>query len=86
MKKGMPSLPAALKGCDFLITLEISFSDRDMGEGISAGYKVLRMSERPASGRGGKNRVFRASAFADGVVACPERVTRLGIDGGVGGR
>jgi hypothetical protein len=47
---------------------------------------VLGISERSASGRGGKNRVFRASAFSDGVVACPEGVTKFGIDGEVGGR
>ncbi len=82
----MPSLPAALKGCDFLITLEISSSEMDMGEGILAGYRVLGMSERLASGRGKKSRVFRASAFSGGVVACPEEVTRLGMDGVVGGR
>jgi hypothetical protein len=33
----------------------------------------------------GKNRVFRASAFSTGVVAVSDGVTRLGIDGRVGG-
>jgi hypothetical protein len=37
MKNVMPSLPAALKGCDFLIMLKISSSDIDMGKGVSAG-------------------------------------------------
>jgi hypothetical protein len=43
------------------------------------------MSERTASGIGGKNRAFRASAFSEGVVAFPEGVTRLGIEEGVEG-
>jgi hypothetical protein len=34
----------------------------------------------------GKNRAFRASALSKGVVAFPEGVTIVGIDGGVGGR
>jgi hypothetical protein len=75
-----------LKGCDFLITLEISSSEIDMGEGISGGYDALGISERSASGMGGENRVIRASAFSVGVVAVPVGVTRLGIDGSVGGR
>jgi hypothetical protein len=45
-KKGMPSLPAALKGCDFLITMEISSSEYDMGEGISGGYEASGISDR----------------------------------------
>jgi hypothetical protein len=53
-KNGMPSLPAALKGYDFLIILDISSSEIYMGEGFSAGYKALEMSERSASGIGGK--------------------------------
>jgi hypothetical protein len=57
-----------------------------MGEGISAGYEALRMSEKLASGIGGKNRALRVSAFSEGVVAFPEGVTRVGIEGGVGGR
>ncbi len=51
MKKEMPSLPAAFKGCEFLITLNVSSSEMDVGEGISAGYRVLVMSERSASSR-----------------------------------
>jgi hypothetical protein len=35
--KGMPSLPAALNGRDFLITLEIFSSEIDMGECFSGG-------------------------------------------------
>ncbi len=46
----------------------------------------MGISERSASGMGGNNRVFRASAFLIGVVAVLDGVTRLGIDGGVGGR
>jgi hypothetical protein len=63
MKKGMPSLPAALKGRDFLITLEICFSEIDMGEGISGGQEASGISDRSASGMGKKNHIFRASAF-----------------------
>jgi hypothetical protein len=33
-KKGIPLLPAALKGCNFLIKLEISSSEVNMWEGI----------------------------------------------------
>ncbi len=44
------------------------------------------MLERSASGMEGKNRAFRASALSKGVVAFPEGVTIVGIDGGVGGR
>jgi hypothetical protein len=36
----MPSLPALLKRCDFLITLEISSSEIDMGDEISIGYEA----------------------------------------------
>jgi hypothetical protein len=82
----MPSLRAALKGCDFLITLDISSSEIYMGEGISGGYEALGISDRSASGMGGNNCIFRASAFSMEVVAVPDCVTRLGIDGGVGGR
>ncbi len=53
-KKGMPSLPAALKGCDFLIILDISSSEINMGEGISGGYEALGISDWSASGMGGK--------------------------------
>jgi hypothetical protein len=56
-----------------------------MGEGISAGYEAFRMSEMSASGIGGKICAFRAFAFSEEVVASPEGVTRLGIDGGGGG-
>ncbi len=56
-----------------------------MGEGISGGCEALGISDRLAFGMGGKNCVFRASAFSMGVVAVPDGVTRLGIDGGVGG-
>jgi hypothetical protein len=55
-----------------------------MGQGISAGYEVSGMSERSASSIGGKNYVFRASAFTD-VIAYPEGVTWLRIDGMMGG-
>jgi hypothetical protein len=85
-KKGMLSLPATLKRCDFLITLVISSSEIDMSEGNSAGYEALGMSKRSASDIAGKNSVFKASALSEGVVAFPDRVTRLRIDGGVGGR
>jgi hypothetical protein len=67
----MPSLCAALKGCDFLITLEISSSEIDRGEGISAGYEAWGMLVRSALGMGGNNLDFRASAFSEGVVAVP---------------
>ncbi len=82
----MPLLPAALKGCDFLITLETSSSGIDKGEGISGGYAAIGMSERLALGMGGKNLDFNVSAFPDGVVAVPDGVTRLMMDGGAGGR
>jgi hypothetical protein len=82
----MPLLPAAWKGCDFLITIEISFSEIDMGEGISVGYEALGMLERLASGIRGKNCALRALAFSEGVVALPEGVTRLRINEGVGRR
>ncbi len=82
----MPILPAALKGCNFLITLIISSSEVDMGEGIVTGYRVLGMLERSALGRGRETCVFRAFAFSDGVIACPEGVTKFEMDGGVGGR
>jgi hypothetical protein len=36
-KKGMTSLPAALKGWDFFMTLEISSSGMDKGEDIAGG-------------------------------------------------
>ncbi len=85
-KEGMPLLPTALKGCKFLITPEIFSSEIDMGGGISTGYEALGMSERSASGNGGKNHAFRASASSVGVVAFPEGLTRLGMEGGVGGR
>jgi hypothetical protein len=35
---------------------------------------------------GGKNFVFRATAFSMEVIAVPDGTTKLGIDGGVGGR
>jgi hypothetical protein len=35
--KGMPSLPAALRGYDFLITLKISSSEIDISEGFLGG-------------------------------------------------
>jgi hypothetical protein len=57
-----------------------------MGEGIAAGYEALGILLRSTLGIGGKNWVFRASAFSDKVVAMPDSVTRLGIVGGVGGR
>jgi hypothetical protein len=37
MKKGIPLLHTALKGCKFLIILDKPYSEIDMGEGISAG-------------------------------------------------
>ncbi len=82
----MPSLPAALKGYDFLIALEISSTEITMGEGIAAGYEELGMSVRSASGIGGTDWDFRASAFSGGVGAIPEGVTSLGMVGGVRGR
>jgi hypothetical protein len=81
----MPLLPAALKGCDFYITLEISSSEIDMGKGILAGYEGLGISVRSAFGMGGKNLDFRALGFSEGVVAMPEGVKRLGNVGGLGG-
>jgi hypothetical protein len=77
MKKGMPSLPAVLKECNFLKRLEILSSETDMGEGISGGYNALEKSKRSASGIGGKNHVFRAFAFSMEVIAVPDSVTRL---------
>jgi hypothetical protein len=44
----MPSMPAALKGCNFFMTLEISSSEIDFGEGISAGYEALGILVRSA--------------------------------------
>jgi hypothetical protein len=63
MIKKMPLLLAALDGCNFLMTLTIFALVIDMGEGISRGYEVLEMSERSASGLGGKNQAFIAFAF-----------------------
>jgi hypothetical protein len=57
-----------------------------MGEGITVGYEALRMLLRSALGIGGKNWVFRASAFSNGVVAMPDRVTRVWIVRGVRGK
>jgi hypothetical protein len=67
-----------------LLTLEISSSKIDMGEGISIGYEVLGISVRSASGMGGKNQNFRASAFSEGAIAIMEAVARLGMVGGEG--
>ncbi len=78
-------LLAALKGCNFLIALEISSLERFMGEGIAAGYKGLGMLVRLALGIGKIYQNFRAFAFFDGNVAIPEGVTRLGMVGGLGG-
>jgi hypothetical protein len=75
-----------LKGCDFIIKLEVSASEIDMSEGISAGNEALVMSERSASGIGGKNCALRASSLSEGVMAFPEGVTRLEIEGGGGGK
>jgi hypothetical protein len=44
-----------LKGYGFYITLEISFSEVDMGRGISRGYEALGIIEMSASGIGGKS-------------------------------
>jgi hypothetical protein len=44
----MLSTPAALKGCNFFMTLEISFLEIDFGKGISAGYEALGISVRSA--------------------------------------
>ncbi len=68
------------------MTAEISSSEINMGECFSGGYDAVVMSERSASGIGGKNRAFKASALSKEVVAFPEGVTSVGIDGGVGGR
>jgi hypothetical protein len=57
-----------------------------MREGIAAGYEELGMLVRSASGIGGTDWDFRASALSGGLVAIPEGVTRLGMVGGVGGR
>jgi hypothetical protein len=51
----------------------------DMDEGSSAGYDASGMSETSASGMGGKYRVFRASAFSDGVVAYSEGLVWFGF-------
>jgi hypothetical protein len=51
----MPSLPAALKGCNFMIILVISSSENDMEEVISAGHEALGISVRSAYGMGGEN-------------------------------
>jgi hypothetical protein len=66
----------SLKGCHSLITVKISSSEMEIGEDISAGYRVLGMVERSASGRGRKTCIFRTSAFPHRVIACPEGVTR----------
>ncbi len=82
----MLSLPATLKGCDFLITLETSPMKRDIGEGISSGYVAVGMSLMLAVGIGRKILDFNASAFLSVVMAVPEGVISLGIEGGVGRR
>ncbi len=46
----MPSLPAAVKGCNFLMTLEISSKESAMREGFSVRYEALGMSVRSTSG------------------------------------
>ncbi len=79
-------LTATLKGCKFLITLEISSSNIDKGESISAGYEALGISVGLASDMGGNNWDVRASAFSEGVIAMPDGVTRLSIVGRVRGR
>ncbi len=86
MKNGMPSLRAALKGCDFLMTLVITSSEIDIGEGTSTGYDSLRVSVRSASGIGEKKQDFRELAFSEGVEATLVVVTKLGMVRGVGGR
>jgi hypothetical protein len=86
MKNGMPLLPAALKECDFLMTLVISSSEIDIGEGTSTGYESLRVSVRPASGIVKKKQDFRELAFSEGDEATLVVVTKLGMVGGVGGR
>jgi hypothetical protein len=59
----MPSLPASLKGCDFIITLEITSADIDRWDGMSFGYEVLGIPVRSASGMGRINRDLQASFF-----------------------
>jgi hypothetical protein len=59
----------AITACYFIITLEISSSEIDMGEGISTGNEALWMSEKSTSGISRKNCTFRASALSEGVVA-----------------
>ncbi len=81
----MPTLPAALKGCNFLMTIEISSSEIDMGEGTSAGYEALGMLVRSAFDMVGKNCDFRASVFPERVIAMLAGVTMLGMVEGVGG-
>jgi hypothetical protein len=73
----MPSLPAALKGCNFIITLEFSSKEIDIWEDILAGYDALGMTVRSAFGLGGKTGDFRASAFSEGVIAMPVGLTGL---------
>jgi hypothetical protein len=59
----MPSLPAVLKGCNFLITLAISSSESDMEEGILAGYEALGISVWSAFGIGGRNWDLKLQPF-----------------------
>jgi hypothetical protein len=42
----MPLLPASLKGCNFLSTLEMVCSEINMGEGISGSYDILSILDR----------------------------------------
>jgi hypothetical protein len=45
-KKGVPLLPGALNRCNFLMTLEISTSEIDKGDGTMPGYIALGLSEK----------------------------------------
>jgi hypothetical protein len=54
-KKMMPSLPAALRLCNFLVMPRLTSLDIDISEGISCEYEALVISERSVSGIGIKN-------------------------------
>ncbi len=74
MKRRMPQQPASLKKCNFLVTLEISTLEYNLGEGISAKYVVLKLLIRSELGIRKKNRTYEASAPSERVVAMPARV------------
>jgi hypothetical protein len=47
-KNGMQLLPGALRGCNFVITLETSSLEIDIKDGIFGGHVAVMLSERLA--------------------------------------